>query len=198
MILVTGAGGFIGSQVRSLLSTRCYAVVAIDQRFAISQPYSQFSGDIGSTDFLARVMQTGSFDTVIHLASVLNTASRQRPVEALRVNIGSSLTLLQLAARSKVRKCMFGSSISVYGAKPFAEYEEVSEEQPAAPNTIYGVSRRYVELAGQNCHKRGTSQFVALRITRVVGPGAVNPSTSMMNLTTSRSHYDDTLESSFR
>ena len=70
MILVTGAGGFIGSQVRPLLSTRGYAVVAIDQHFATSQPYPQFSGDIGSTDFLARVMQICSFDTVIHLAAV--------------------------------------------------------------------------------------------------------------------------------
>jgi len=176
-ILVTGAGGFIGSQLCRLLSTRGYAIVAIDRRFATSQPYSQFSGDIGSADFLAKVMQTGSFDIIIHLAAVLNTASRQQPPEALRVNIESSLTLLQLAARSKAQKFIFGSSISVYGAKSFAEYGEVSEEQPAAPNTIYGVSKRYVELAGQDYHEQGTFQFVAVRIAMVVGPGAVNTST---------------------
>jgi nucleoside-diphosphate-sugar epimerase len=177
MILVTGAGGFIGGQVCRLLSTRGYAVVAIDRRFATPEPYSQFSGDIGSTDFLTEVIQTGSFDTIIHLAAVLNTASRQQPDEALRVNIGSSLTLLQLAARCKVQKFIFGSSISVYGAKSFAEYGEVSEAQPAAPNTIYGVSKRFVELAGQDYHEQGTFQFVAVRIAMVVGPGAVNTST---------------------
>jgi nucleoside-diphosphate-sugar epimerase len=177
MILVTGAGGFIGSQVCRLLSTLGYALVAIDQHFANSQPYPQLSGDIGSPDFLAEVMQSGSFDTVIHLVAVLNTASRQQPDQALRVNVGSSLTLFRLAAQSKVRKFIFGSSISVYGAKPFAEYAEVSEEQPAAPNTIYGVSKRYVELVGQDYHERGTFQFVSLRIAMVVGPGAVNTST---------------------
>ena len=93
------------------------------------------------------------------------------------MNIGSSLTLLQLAARSSVRKFIFGSSISVYSAKPFAKYTEVSEEQPAAPNTIYGLSKRYVELAGQDYHEREIFQFVALRIAMVVGLGAVNTST---------------------
>jgi nucleoside-diphosphate-sugar epimerase len=65
----------------------------------------------------------------------------------------------------------------VYGAKSFAKFGEVSEEQPATPNTIYGVSKRYVELAGQDYHKQGAFQFVALRIAMVVGPGAVNTST---------------------
>lgn len=177
MILVTGADGFIGSQLCRLLSTQGYAVVAIDRRFATTQPYPQLFGDIGSTDFLAEVMRTGPFDTIIHLAAVLNTASRQQPDEAMRINIGSGLSLLQLAARSKVRKFIFGSSISVYGAKPFAAYGAVSEEEPAAPNTVYGMSKRYVELVGQDYHQQGTFQFVALRIAMVVGPGALNTST---------------------
>jgi nucleoside-diphosphate-sugar epimerase len=157
--------------------TRGYAVVAIDRRFATTQTYSQFSGNLESADFLTEVMRTGSFDTIIHLAAVLNTASRQQLDEALRVNIGSSLALLQLEARSKARKFIFGSSISVYGAKSFAEYGEVSEEQPAAPNTVYGVSKRYVELVGQDYCEQGTFQFVAIRIAMAVGPGAVNTST---------------------
>jgi nucleoside-diphosphate-sugar epimerase len=51
MILVAGAGGFIGSQVRPLLSTRGYAVVAIDQHFATSQPYPQFSVTLAALIF---------------------------------------------------------------------------------------------------------------------------------------------------
>ena len=35
MILVTGAGGFIGSQVCRLLAAQGYPVVAIDRRFAM-------------------------------------------------------------------------------------------------------------------------------------------------------------------
>jgi nucleoside-diphosphate-sugar epimerase len=57
MILITRASGFIGSQHCRLLSTRAYAVVAIDRRFATTRPNSQFSGDIGSSDFLVEVIQ---------------------------------------------------------------------------------------------------------------------------------------------
>jgi nucleoside-diphosphate-sugar epimerase len=177
MILVTGAAGFIGSHLCRLLSTRGYTVVAIDRRFATTEPYSQFSGDIGRPDFLVEVMRTGPFDTIIHLAAMLNTASRGQPDEALRVNIAGSLTLLKLAAQFSTQKFIFGSSISVYGPKPFAEYGEVSEEQPAAPNTVYGLSKRYVELVGQDYNEREAFQFVTLRIAMVVGPGAVNTST---------------------
>jgi UDP-glucose 4-epimerase len=176
MILVSGADGFIGSQVCRLLFSQGYTVVATDRGFATTHPYPHVSGDIGSTDFLAHLMQTGPFDTIIHFAAVRKTASRQHPEEAMRVNIGSSLNLLHLAARLKVRRFLFASSISVYGAKSFAEYGEVSEVQPAAPNSVYGVSKRFVELVGQDYHQQGMLQFVAVRIAMVVGPGAVNTS----------------------
>ena len=113
MILVTGAGGFIGSHVCLLLAEQGYDLVAIDQRFVTPQPYQHLSGDIGSREFLDKVMRVGTFDTIIHLAAVLNTASRVQPDEAQRVNIGASLALFQLAARLKVKKFIFGSSISV-------------------------------------------------------------------------------------
>jgi UDP-glucuronate 4-epimerase len=177
MILVTGAGGFIGRHVCHLLVRQGYDLVAIDQHFVRPQAYPQLTGDICSTDFLAEVIESSPFDTIIHLAAVLNTASRLQPDEALRVNIGSSLALLHLAEQRRVRRIIFGSSISAYGPKPFADHGEVSEEEPAAPNTVYGVSKRYVELVGQDYHQQGAFQFVSVRIAMVVGAGARNTST---------------------
>ncbi len=177
MILVTGAGGFIGSHLCHLLYQQGYDVVAVDRHFDTPPPSREVLGDISDAHFLNEVLQTGTFETIIHMAAVLNTASRERPEEALRVNVGGGLTLLRLAAQSKVKKFIFGSSISVYGAKPFAEYGEVSEEQPAAPNTVYGVSKLYVELVGQDYHQRGAFTFVSVRIAMVVGAGATNTAT---------------------
>jgi len=173
MILVTGAGGFIGKEVCRVLSELGYEVVALDRQFATSTPYRQVMGDVGDPAFLARVFESQKFETVVHLASILKTASQ----EALRVSVGGSLHLLELAAQSGVSKFIYGSSITAYGPKPLARYGEVSEEEPPAPNTIYGVSKRYVELAGQNYNDQGLLQFVSLRIGMVVGPGAVNTST---------------------
>jgi nucleoside-diphosphate-sugar epimerase len=177
MILVTGAGGFIGRHVCHLLVKQGYDVVAIDQHFVTPQPYPQLTGDICDTDFLAKIIQASTPDTIIHLAAVLNTASRLHPDEALRVNIASSLALLQLASRLKVKKFIFGSSISVYGPKPFVDYGDVSEEEAAAPNTVYSVSKRYIELVGQDYHQQGAFEFVSVRIAMVVGAGAINTAT---------------------
>jgi UDP-glucuronate decarboxylase len=177
MILVTGAGGFIGHHLCHLLVKQGYDVVGLDQHFVTPGPYPQLTGDICNADFLTEVLQAGTFDTIVHLAAVLNTASRLQPEAALRVNIGSSLALLQIAQRFKVRRFIFGSSISVYGPKPFVDYGEVSEEEPAAPNTVYGMSKRYVELVGQEYHRQEALQFVSVRIAMVVGAGATNTST---------------------
>jgi nucleoside-diphosphate-sugar epimerase len=122
--------------------------------------------------FLAALFAEHSFDAVVHLASLLNTASGQQPQEALRVNIGVSLDLLQLAVESGVRRFVYGSSISAYGPKRLPDHAAVSETTPAAPNSVYGISKRYVEVVGEAYRQQTGLRFVALRIASVVGAGA--------------------------
>jgi nucleoside-diphosphate-sugar epimerase len=175
MILVTGAGGFIGSQVCQWLSAHGESVVAVDQRFSESLDFrgaQKELGDLRNTDFLSGLFHKHSFDTIVHLAGLLNRASRQYPEEAMHVNIGCSLHLLQLAIQFNATKFIFGSSISVYGPKHYAEYGEVAESEPAAPNNVYGIAKRYVEIVGEQYQQEGKIQFIALRISMVLGPGA--------------------------
>jgi nucleoside-diphosphate-sugar epimerase len=176
MVLVTGGGGFIGSQVCRLLSTHGQAVIAADRNLVTTLPCPTVQGDLGSVDFLIGLFRAHSFDTIVHLAAVLNTASRQRPDEALRVNIGGSLALLRLAMQFGVSKFIFGSSISAYGAKRYADCGEVCESEPASPDNVYGVSKRFVEIVGEQYRQQGPLQFVAVRISMVIGAGAVNTS----------------------
>lgn len=175
MILVTGAGGFIGSQVCQLLSGRGENVIAVDRRFGESldvRGAKNELGDLRSTDFLSALFQKYSFDTVVHLAGLLNRASRQYPEEAMHVNIGCSLDLLQRAIQFNVTKFIFGSSISVYGPKPYEEHGEVSESEPASPNNVYGITKRYVEVVGEQYQQEDNIRFIALRISMAVGAGA--------------------------
>ncbi len=174
MILVTGAGGFIGRQVCQRLSASGHAVVAVDQHFGMLHPTPTVQGDLTSYDFRLTIFQKYAFDTIVHLAAILNTASGQHPDQAMQLNIGASLHLLQLAQQFQVAKFLFGSSISAYGPKPYAVSGEVSEAEPACPTTIYGVSKRYVEIVGAHYRQQGQLQFVALRISMVVGAGAAN------------------------
>ncbi len=176
MILVTGGGGFIGSRVCRLLCSRKLEVVALDRNFTTTPPCSRVQGDISSPDFVAELFHAHSFDSIVHLAGVLNTASCRHPDEALRINMGGSLALLQLAIQFKVKNFVYGSSISVYGEKRYEDYGEISESESAAPSNVYGASKRFVEIVGEQYRQQGQLHFAALRISVVVGPGAINTS----------------------
>ncbi len=174
MILVTGAAGFLGGYVCRSLAARGHDVVATDRSFAVRLPCLTEQGDLTDLGFLASLFRTCSFDAIVHLASLRNAASQQRPDEALRVNIGGSLGLLQLARQSGVPKFIFGSSISAYGPKPYSRYGQVSESEPASPDNVYGVSKRYIEVVGKQYRKQSDFQFVALRIAMAVGAGVMS------------------------
>lgn len=176
MILVTGASGFIGKQVCLALAAHNHKVVAVDRDIAGNLTCECVQGDLCQSDFLPQLSQAYSFDKIVHLASLLNTMSQKLPLEAMRVNIGSSLGLLNLAVEHPGTRFIYGSSISVYGSKCYQRFGEVSELEPASPEDAYGVSKRYVEIAGADYHRQGLLQFAALRIASVIGAGAMRTS----------------------
>jgi nucleoside-diphosphate-sugar epimerase len=172
MILVTGGGGFLGTAVCAALAGRGLDVLASDRTFARPPEWPYLVGDLTDPGFLSVLFESQGVDDVVHLAGLLNTASRLRPEEALRVNVGASLALLERARRAGVETFVFGSSISAYGSKRFAEFGRVAETVPASPDDVYGVAKRYVEVAGEAHRRAGGVGFVALRIAMVVGAGA--------------------------
>ncbi|MBE7555254.1 MAG: NAD(P)-dependent oxidoreductase [Anaerolineales bacterium] len=173
MILVTGGGGLIGRRVCGLLAAHGYEVVAVDRNRITGLPCQTVQGDLTSQAFLNELFRGYSFAAVVHLASLLNTASQKQPQEAMRVNIGGSLGLLEAAAQARVPKFIYGSSISAYGSKPYAQYGEVAESEPASPEDVYGLCKRYVEIVGESYRQQHGMQFVALRIASVISPGAM-------------------------
>lgn len=180
MILVTGGGGFIGRYVCSSLSAGGKKVLALDQKSpgapAGESAYHSLKCDITDKDRLEDVFREHSFTAIIHLASLLNTASREDPRLATVVNVGGSLNIMEAAGRFQVPRVIYGSSISVYGSRCGPDRHGVSETEPAAPEDLYGASKRYVEMLGEARAPQLGIEFIALRIPCVLGPGAVETS----------------------
>jgi UDP-glucose 4-epimerase len=178
LILVTGDNGFIGRYVCSVLAAHGESVIALDRRSldgSAGEPTClSLECDITDKDQVERIFQQYSFTTIVHLASILNTASRKNPLNATRVNIVGSLNVLEAARKSRVPRVIYGSSISVYGSKPDQSRGGVLETEPAAPGDVYGAAKRYVEILGEVYRQRFGIRFIALRMSSVVGPGAVN------------------------
>ena len=172
MILVTGAGGFIGRQVCTLLSRQNADVLGVDRYFSEPLPCQTLTAELTDPHFVVYLFREYPFEAVVHLASLLKTASLQDPSDAMHINIGVSLRLLELAVRNGISRFVYGSSISVYGTKRFSEFGTISERTPASPEDVYGDSKRFVEIAGKSYRQQAGLQFVALRISTVVGAGA--------------------------
>lgn len=119
---------------------------------------------------LEAIFKAKQYDAVIHLASMLPTATKADPHTATNVNIGGSLNILEAAKRFNVGRVIYASSSSVYGTRPASQF--VSENQPLAPEDLYGAAKRYVEMLGEAYHQNSGFSFMALRIAIVVGAGA--------------------------
>lgn len=161
MILVTGAGGFVGRAVCAHLRRDAVPCMGID----LESSAGVEACDVADPDAVGRLLRERPVCRVIHLAAMLPTACRADPFAAARVNIGGGVNLIRTAAGTGVRRFVFGSSVSVYGE--VGDGSPVTEDAPACPADVYGAAKRFVEILGE-----AIPGFAALRIATVVGPGA--------------------------
>ena len=175
-VLVTGGRGFIGCALRKLLQRSGYSVLALDQPgLAAAGPEHIAVGreiaiDITDREQLQSLFQARPIAAIVHLAAILPTTAQREPARATQVNIEGSLNLLEMARQFHVRRFVFGSSLSVYGACPAEQV--VTELNRAAPEDLYGAAKLYVEQLGEAYRQAHGLEFVSLRIGRVVGAGA--------------------------
>ena len=173
-VLVTGAAGFLGRAVTLLLQGSGWRVIALDSHATPSASDSSSTTkvvcDVRNQVQMESIFAEYPIDAIIHLAAILPTAAQRDPVLATQVNVLGSLNLLELARRFGVRRFIFGSSLSIYGA--CGADHRVSEGDRAGPEDVYGAAKLYVERLGAAFTSLHNMKFAGLRIGRVVGPGA--------------------------
>ena len=118
--------------------------------------------DLTLKDELSRLFQLHRIQTVIHLAGLLPSAFRSDPLRGAEVNLNGSFELMRQALNCGVRRFVFASSMSVYGSSPSTH--PLTEDDPAAPDELYGASKRAVELIGETLAVGRATEFVSLRL----------------------------------
>lgn len=171
-MLVTGAGGFIGSAVARRLIELGHSVVTIDNLttgVAANIPVGCTS-IIGNTHDPEVIEQLSvySFDSILHIAGQSGgIPSFADPLYDLHSNVASTLMLLEYAKESGCPTFVYASSMAVYGNP---EVLPVSEDAMPAPKTFYAVgklaSEGYLQLYGE----QGIA-CTALRLNNTYGPG---------------------------
>jgi nucleoside-diphosphate-sugar epimerase len=136
-VLITGAAGYLGQILYSLLKEQQHNVVGMDN-FLYDQeaPKEIVRADITSLKDMYRL--TKGVDVVVALAGIVGDPACGLDEEATKViNWESTKMLVDVCETNKVKKLIFASSCSVYGASP----KVVTEYSPLNPLSLYAISK---------------------------------------------------------
>jgi UDP-glucose 4-epimerase len=184
-ILVTGGAGFIGTHVLVELVQAGYQPVVLDDfsnsrpealhRVAriVGRPIPHVAGDIRSPSVLDAVFasqrdQGTPIRCVVHLAGCKAVGESVRdPLKYYDVNVGGTLTLLQVMRRFGAGRLVFSSSATVYGKPrtlPITEHHALQATSP------YGRSKLTIEgIIADLCASDPRFGAIALRYFNPIG-----------------------------
>lgn len=176
-VLVTGAAGFIGSNLVARCLKEGWAVDAVDDlsnghREFLPESQALIEADFSSEQVLRNV-RIGMYDVVFHLAAVPRVSySVEHPLETNDVNVSKTLRLLD-ACRGNVRRLVFASSSSVYGG---ADVLPTPESHPRNPQSPYALQKSIIEDYLRMFNRLYGMESVCLRFFNVFGPNQLGDS----------------------
>lgn len=179
-ILVTGGAGYIGSHTCVQLLENGIEVVVIDNLInsckEVLYRIEKLTGkkivfyeyDVCNEDLVRSVFKENAIDAVIHFAGLKAVGeSVEQPLMYYSNNIFSTICLLKIMAEFNVKKFIFSSSATVYGAP---ESVPIDETFPLSTTSPYGTTKLMIESILKDMYKADNSwNIVILRYFNPIG-----------------------------
>ena len=173
-ILVTGGGGFIGSHIVDRLLADGHDVRVLDN-FAtgrrenlihVLEHIEVVEGDLQSYERVHTAVV--GCEIVLHQGALPSVPrSVQDPLTSNATNVTGTLNVLLAARDAGVKRVVYASSSSIYGANPELPKHEGLLPQPISP---YAVAKLAGEGFCRSFHEVFGLETVALRYFNVFGP----------------------------
>ena len=176
-VLVTGAGGFIGShlvenlgaagaRIRAMVSYRSDGSWGWLDSSPIKHEVEVIAGDIRDADSVLTAMQ--GCQVVFHLAALVGIPySYNAPVSYVRTNVEGTLNVLQAARQLQVERVVHTSTSETYGG---ARYVPIDEEHPLQGQSPYSASKIGADKMAEAFHKSFGLPVAIMRPFNTYGP----------------------------
>ncbi len=179
--LVTGAAGFIGSRVSTMLIKQGHAVTGVDNmnhaydvrmkehRLRKLQAIPGFTFRKLDISDRTAVDQLPAFDAIFNLAARAGVRdSVEEPRAFMETNLSGTLNLLELARQRGIKKFVQASTAGVYGANPPLPTPEMADsDHPLQP---YAASKKSAEVLCHAYHFMHGLDVTVFRYFTVYGP----------------------------
>ena len=171
--LVTGGGGFIGSNVVHKLLEQGHQVRVLDNFLTgkrenladVEQDIHLLEGDFRDFDTVTKAVHT--IDYILHIGALPSVPrSVADPILSNNININGTLNLLEGARHAGVQRVVFSSSSSVYGDTPTLPKQE---DMPINPLSPYATHKATGEMYCRVYNNIYNLETVCLRYFNVFG-----------------------------
>jgi len=172
-VMVTGAGGSIGSElVRQIINYRPKCLLLVERaEFFLFQIGRELS-EIKDVDFVPLIADIGDEPRMrdifeAYRPEVIFHAAAHKHVPLMEVNAAEAIKNNVLATRS------LGTLAGKHGTRDFVL---ISTDKAVNPTSVMGASKRIAEIVVQGLNKRFETNYVAVRFGNVLGSaGSVVP-----------------------
>jgi FlaA1/EpsC-like NDP-sugar epimerase len=176
VVLITGAGGSIGSELaRQVMALRPRRVILLDRAesalFDIHRQLAEaYAGstvelhlelaNVSSRAAIQRIVERERPDVILHAAAYKHVPMmEQHPSDAIHVNVAGTMALLDAAAEAGVDRFVL-----------------VSTDKAVKPSSVMGASKRLAEMLVADTARRTGRPYVSVRFGNVLGSnGSVVP-----------------------
>lgn len=178
-ILVTGAGGFIGQRVASLLCKDHAVYGLIHDTRSWATKWAPIRGDVKDYPRLLEILADHEIEQVYHLAakSIVRNC-KSDPIGCFHTNVLGTVNLLEAARHvDTVRGVLCAESDKTYGAGPIP----YKEDQALRPGSVYEASKACVTHVAMAFYENYSVPVFTVRSANVYGPGDDNMSRVIPN-----------------
>lgn len=182
-IAVTGASGFIGTELLALLNKReDVSVIALTRDTSGHGDSERCEWRSTGYSFEGLVSALEGADVVIHLAGVRGT---ENDPEKFLINEVMTDCIVQAMCRCHVKRIVFASTMSVYNDDDLMPW---TEDAPLKGRSCYGDSKANCERTIREYAQKHDFTYGIARIAQVLGEGEKRRGMMNVFLDTARDH----------